>query len=551
MKFNLTHLSLFIFIINISLFGTDYFVSKSGNDSTGDGTISNPWRTIEYAIENVYPGDILYMREGIYNEQLFSVRDGTADNYITISTYKDEEAIIDGTGVESGNNGAIITNSYLKLIGFTIRNWRDNGMEISNCEFLELLELKITAVEGGIHLTGTVHDFILDSCIMYDYYGGSGGFGFDATPEETTDSIYNGDIKNCMAYLTVPATDNCDGFALGHDGVSNILFYNCEVNGVGDGFDISGRNIILERCSAHGSTYGGGYKLWRENVKMVNCIGYSNTSNVELDFDFDVNKGVKARLINCTFFGSSIFNIWIENSSGGSTLEMYNCILAGATNTGLNIDGENISCYTGDYNLFHMNDPERTIVTSEFDFTSTQVQNGDWTTFSGQDANSQVVFNSGTLFLNILQNNTDLHLIQGSLAIDNGTNLPDAPLSDFDNCLRNAGQIDIGAYEFGACEAVGILEKSSKNIYPYYLTQNYPNPFNPVTKINYSVPQTNFVMIKVYDVLGKEVATLVNEEKSAGTYFVKFNAGDLPTGVYFYRMVSGSFLSTKKFVLLR
>jgi plastocyanin len=83
------------------------------------------------------------------------------------------------------------------------------------------------------------------------------------------------------------------------------------------------------------------------------------------------------------------------------------------------------------------------------------------------------------------------------------------------------------------------------------LEQNYPNPFNPSTTINYAVPTAGLVTIKVFDILGKEIAALVNERKTAGNYAVDFNAINLPSGVYFYRMQAGSFASTKKFVLLK
>jgi len=83
------------------------------------------------------------------------------------------------------------------------------------------------------------------------------------------------------------------------------------------------------------------------------------------------------------------------------------------------------------------------------------------------------------------------------------------------------------------------------------LYQNYPNPFNPLTKINYSVPQTSNVVITVFDILGNEIETLVNEEKSIGTYEITWIAENLPSGVYFYRLQAGSFVQTKKMVLLR
>ena len=85
----------------------------------------------------------------------------------------------------------------------------------------------------------------------------------------------------------------------------------------------------------------------------------------------------------------------------------------------------------------------------------------------------------------------------------------------------------------------------------FSLEQNYPNPFNPTTTIKYSVLKESFVIIKIYNVLGKEINTLVNERKSEGNYTINFNATNLPSGVYFYRMQAGSFVSTKKFVLLK
>ena len=85
----------------------------------------------------------------------------------------------------------------------------------------------------------------------------------------------------------------------------------------------------------------------------------------------------------------------------------------------------------------------------------------------------------------------------------------------------------------------------------YALQQNYPNPFNPATKINYQIPERSFVVLKVYDVLGNEVTTLINEEKPLGTYELTWNAEALPSGVYFYQLKAGDFIETKKMILLK
>ncbi len=90
----------------------------------------------------------------------------------------------------------------------------------------------------------------------------------------------------------------------------------------------------------------------------------------------------------------------------------------------------------------------------------------------------------------------------------------------------------------------------------YELSQNYPNPFNPVTKIRFQIPGFSFVTLRVFDLLGNEVATLVNEEKAAGSYKVEFNSRGLiyqtlPSGIYFYELRAGDYTDTKKMILLK
>ena len=85
----------------------------------------------------------------------------------------------------------------------------------------------------------------------------------------------------------------------------------------------------------------------------------------------------------------------------------------------------------------------------------------------------------------------------------------------------------------------------------YSLFQNYPNPFNPSTKISFSIPALSFVKLKLYDVVGNEIETLVNEEKQTGTYEITWYVENLPSGVYFYQLKAGDYVSTKKMTLLK
>ncbi len=116
-------------------------------------------------------------------------------------------------------------------------------------------------------------------------------------------------------------------------------------------------------------------------------------------------------------------------------------------------------------------------------------------------------------------------------------------------------QVDVnGSYEYS-----NIIEANLGLPSKFSLSQNYPNPFNPATTIKYTVPvavktlhaTSQLVQLKIYDVLGKEVVTLVNKQQSPGNYSVTFNASNLPSGIYFYKLTAGNFSQIRKMILLK
>jgi photosystem II stability/assembly factor-like uncharacterized protein len=135
-------------------------------------------------------------------------------------------------------------------------------------------------------------------------------------------------------------------------------------------------------------------------------------------------------------------------------------------------------------------------------------------------------------------------------SVDNGPYFKNVSLLLFDN----------EGFLYGGTEDHSIIKSRESTVYvdedrnlkfDYLLNQNYPNPFNPSTRIAYVIANRQFVTVKVYDLLGREVATLVNEEKSAGNYEVEFNGSMLPSGIYFYQIKAGNFVETKKMILLK
>ena len=106
------------------------------------------------------------------------------------------------------------------------------------------------------------------------------------------------------------------------------------------------------------------------------------------------------------------------------------------------------------------------------------------------------------------------------------------------------------SYTYSA-DSITSNEDGAGKEFTYTLFQNYPNPFNPVTKISYSIPEMSSVRIKVYDILGNEVTTLVNKEQSAGFYEVELDAKGLTSGIYFYSLTAGTFTETRKMILMK
>jgi len=135
-----------------------------------------------------------------------------------------------------------------------------------------------------------------------------------------------------------------------------------------------------------------------------------------------------------------------------------------------------------------------------------------------------------------------------SLVMANDTTSYSDTLYIVSNSICSPTKVSLGG---GIEYPISVSKNNSDIPKNYEISQNFPNPFNPTTVINYQIPVSSFVTLKVYDILGREVATLVNARKNAGYFNVTFDSKHLPSGVYFYRLQASSFIQTKKFVLLK
>lgn len=184
---------------------------------------------------------------------------------------------------------------------------------------------------------------------------------------------------------------------------------------------------------------------------------------------------------------------------------------------------------------------------------------------SANNGDSWIQINNGitNFYIESFAVNSNDDVLAGSrygvfLSIDNGENW-----TSLNSGLKNSSVqslvVDQDNYIFAGTYAVGVFRSSNSTVLvkkqelipkEFSLEQNYPNPFNPLTKIQYTISSNQFVILKVYNILGREVSTLVNKEQQTGSYEVVFNASNLTSGVYIYTIKAGSFYQTKKLVLL-
>jgi hypothetical protein len=140
--------------------------------------------------------------------------------------------------------------------------------------------------------------------------------------------------------------------------------------------------------------------------------------------------------------------------------------------------------------------------------------------------------------------NTD---VQYSFLANNGANVT---VAASDANQPTSGVIDADWYDWNT-PFTSDVEQISGLPQDFSLSQNYPNPFNPSTKIEYSIPEQSLVQLKVYDILGNEVATIINEDQPAGTYRADFNGQGLASGMYIAKLQAGNYTKTIKMSLLK
>lgn len=482
------------------------FVATNGNDAWS-GSYNYPFATVAKAVTVAQPGDTIFVRGGTYSltSTIVLSKSGTQEaRYYLVKYPQDETRPLFDFSATTLGYGIQLSGSYWYIKGIDVKGAASNGMRISGnynvVEFCSFFENR----ETGLQISN----------------GGS----------------YNR-ILNCDAYFNVDAAqENADGFAPKLDVGTGNYFYGCRAwQNSDDGWDGYLRpadSVVttIENCWSFRNGYlkdgtrstgdGNGFKMGggdnsnadslRHIMFVKHCLAFDNKAK---GFDENNNRG-SMTLYNCTAYRNGGYNYGMPGPlKSGEQMTLKNCLVYGSYgklwSAALQQRNSWLSPFTG---------------ATEGDFLSL-----DTTGVTGPRKPD-----------GSLPELPFMRLSSASQFIDGGVDVG----------LPFAGAApDLGCFEYVSPDAVG--EGTVSFPTALFLSQNFPNPFNPVTTIKYTIPTTSYVTLKVYDILGREVATLVKEEKGAGSYTVQFDASHISSGVYFYKLQAGNYTAVRKLLLVK
>jgi len=437
------------------------YVSTSGSD-TSAGTIDAPLKNISKALSLAVAGDTVYVRGGKYQltSTITTPKNGTNTAKFYLFAYPNERPFLDFSAMAISSSNRGINSSK--------SYWYIKGFDVWK------------ASDNGMNISGS--NDTVENCSFSE----NGDTGLQLGGEAS-----NNRIINCDSYYNVdPSQGNADGFSPKLDVGTGNYFYGCRSwQNSDDGWDGYMRpsdnvTTTLEHCwtfhngylksGAASSGNGNGFKMGggdnsnrdslRHNMILKDCLSFDNRVK---GYDQNNNRG-SMTLLNCTAYRNGTNFQISAGLKTGSVLTVKNCVSAGTGGVSLLASG----------------------------VQSTHSWLAPFTVTDGS-----------------LPDISFMHLAAGSDLIDAGTDV---------GLPYNGNAPDLGAFESTPATAVPNREQM---MVPQstILLQNFPNPFNPSTTISYQLSVSSFVTLKVYDVLGEEVATLVNENQNAGAHKANFS----------------------------
>ncbi len=511
----------FLFFLTSSFAQTTYYVSVTGNDDNNGISSQTAFKTLQHAADIVSAGDSVLVLQGNYTG--FDLRtNGTQNLPIVFKAYKNDVVIDQHNPVT--NDGINIENTnWVVIDGFKVINQPRAGIRIAVSDFVTIKNNFCTGNQYWGIFTGFTNNILIENNTC--------SYSVQQHGIYVSNSGDNPVVRNNICF---------ENYGCG-------IQLNADVSQGGDGIIT---NAVIESNILYSNGKGGGSAINLDGVqdsKIYNNLLYNNHSSGISLFMIDGAEGSK----NNEIYNNTIVNPtatrWDININTGSTGNIvYNNILINhhSYRGSITIDASSLNGFKCDYNILEnrlSSDGDNTVVTLS-----------QWQAL-GYDLNSKLAEPDDQVFIDT--SSGDFHLLQNSQAVNTGTSqVSNVVKVDLDSVIRPQGsRYDIGCYEFTNTTSVTKINIPEG----FKLYQNYPNPFNPTTKIKYSIAPLNLskeetlVQIKVYDILGKAVTTLVNERKQPGNYEITFNGDKLSSGIYFYRLKAGNFIQTKKMMILK
>ena len=522
----MVHLKTLLFLawlaLPISALANDtFYVDPSGNNSN-PGTASQPWRTIQFAVTKVTPGDTVLVGNGTYREKVIITRSGTPDNYIVLKSINRWGAKVEIA--ETGKTDGIkIAANYVTVDGFEIYDPNLGPERHGNCitvwenHHVNILNNKVHDCGGAGIQVGRFDYVLIENNVAYG------------------NAKYNPNQSSGIGLFQARAVDNLPGYHIivrnnrSYDNINIVLSSNNNIgttdgNGIiVDNFENEGadagpyphRTLIENNLSYNNG--GKGVHLFKSDyVDVFNNTSFHNNTDTR-------NTGTWRAELSLVYSKDTVWrnNIGVANPGDG-VLAWNRAILIARSE---DMIWENNISYNGSAGDISVN------------FSGTSVGESDL-------ANNLLGVNP--MFNNAA--NGDFTLQSNSPAIDAGSDQI-VSFGDIDYKAREAGKVDIGAFEWGDpaatndeedAEDAGIAEVA-----------NHPNPFRSITDISYNVTRPEIVRIDVFNGLGQHVTTLVNAEQPAGNHAATFDGSNLPNGLYYYRIVAGQSVTTRAMVLVK
>ena len=511
--------------------GPLWYVSNDGSDFYGAGSPDFPLETIQNAVSLSSDGDTIVIYQGSYNEYI-----SIGDKQLTIGSLfmfePDQNELIDLTIVDGDSSQQIfsISGSQIEIIGLTLQNgYSDNWGGAISCGSYSDLTIKNSIIKnshagssgGGINSNRS--NLFLDSVI----FTGNSSPGAGSINAGTTDEsiIVEININNCTFsdnYSEGTTAGAQLGWGPSEVFISNSTFennnsYKCAPFRIYTDFEIDScviNNNYSESYSGGGAIFGPSTGFIKNSIFSNNSVDESNPNGNT--GGLLIGDSVNVDIINCTFVNNTSIETGGLKTSGSSNTNIINSIFSGNTPDEIGVYYWNESCPA-----------------IEIDFSLIR---------GGIES---VYFDTSTCNINWGENNIDADPL--FCDPDSG----DFSLAEGSPCI-GTGQdgVNIGALGIG-CEALSSDETPSLTPIDYVLHQNYPNPFNPITKIRFDLPEDADIQLSVYDVLGREVAELVNGRVLSGFHEVIWDASDVSSGVYLCQLTTLNSVITNKMVVVK